>query len=191
LQDRLSSAESDATRYREQYQSERDRGFTKLQELESERVTLRTENAILSEKLAQAKFELNDHQKRESQAVNERVIGLEAEIRALKEESRRKDTQIIELSNENIKTSNEHAKNIALVGQEKEFMRRDLQALREQMVKREGDVGDTLKVIKERDDKIKSLRSKKKQLKKEAEDLRGQLRQASYQRNTDSESLQI
>lgn len=179
MQDRLSSAESDSTRYREQYQSERDRGFTKLQELESERVTLRTENAILSEKLAQAKFELNDHQKRESQAVNERVIGLEAEIRALKEESRRKDTQIIELSNENIKTSNEHAKNIALVGQEKEFMRRDLQALREQMVKREGEVGDTLKVIKERDDKIKSLRSKKKQLKKEAEDLRGQLRQAS------------
>jgi hypothetical protein len=55
LQDRLSSAETDAARYREQYQSERDRGFTRLQELEGERVALRTDNAILSEKLAQAK----------------------------------------------------------------------------------------------------------------------------------------
>jgi hypothetical protein len=52
LQDRLTSAESDSSRYREQYQSERDRNFTRLQDMETERVTLRTENAILSEKLA-------------------------------------------------------------------------------------------------------------------------------------------
>lgn len=51
LQDRLTSAESDASRYRDQYQSERDRSFTRMQDIESERVTLRTENAILSEKL--------------------------------------------------------------------------------------------------------------------------------------------
>jgi hypothetical protein len=44
--------------------------------------------------------------------------------------------------------------------------------MREQMTKREGDACDTLRVIRERDEKIKSQRSKKKALKKEIEELR-------------------
>jgi len=109
LQDRLTSAESDASRYRDQYQSERDRNFTRLQDMETERVTLRTENAILTEKLAQAKMEVDSAKKRESTQLNERVFGMEAECRALKEETRRKDLQIGELTNEAVRASNEHA----------------------------------------------------------------------------------
>ena len=74
--------------------------------METERVTLRTENAILTEKLAQAKIEVDSGKKRESTQLNERVFGIEAECRALKEEVRRKDLQIGELTNEAVRASN-------------------------------------------------------------------------------------
>ena len=54
-------------------------------------MTLRTENAILSEKLAQAKLELDDQRRREVTLTNERVVGMEAEMRAMREEARRKE----------------------------------------------------------------------------------------------------
>ena len=54
-----------------------------------------------------------------------------------------------------------------------------MQASREHMTKREAEIGDTLKMVRERDEKIKSQRSKKKALKKEIEELRVQVVQAS------------
>ena len=54
-------------------------------------MTLRTENAILSEKLAQAKFEMDDLKRREVFQANERVLGLESETKALKDEVRKRD----------------------------------------------------------------------------------------------------
>ena len=147
--------------------------------METERVTLRTENAILTEKLAQAKMEVDSAKKRETTQLNERVFGIEAECRALKEEVRRKDLQIGDLTNEAARASNEHAKRVALVEQEREFLRRDLQASREHITKREAEIGDTLKMVRERDEKIKSQRSKKKALKKEIEEMRAQVVQAS------------
>ena len=78
-----------------------------------------------------------------------------------------------------MRASNEHAKRVALVEQEREFLRRDLQASREHMTKREAEIGDTLKMVRERDEKIKSQRSKKKALKKEIEEMRAQVVQAS------------
>jgi len=54
-----------------------------------------------------------------------------------------------------------------------------MQASREHMTKREAEIGDTLKMVRERDEKIKSQRSKKKAMKKEIEELRVQVVQAS------------
>ena len=60
-------------------------------------------------------MEVDSAKKRESSQLNERVFGIEAECRALKEELRRKDQQIVDLTNEAVKASNEHAKRVALV----------------------------------------------------------------------------
>lgn len=51
-------------------------------------------------------------------------------------------------------------------------MRRDLTSLKEVMTKRDFDFGDSVKLVKERDEKIKQQRSKKKALKKEIEELK-------------------
>lgn len=90
----MTSAESDASRYRDQYQSERDRNFTRMQDIESERVTLRTENAILSEKLTQAKLEIEDLRKKQSNISSEKLLGLESECTRAKEEARTKEAKI-------------------------------------------------------------------------------------------------
>ena len=60
-------------------------------------------------------MEVDSVKKRESSQLNERVFGIEAECRALKEELRKKDQQIVDLTNEAVKASNEHAKRVALV----------------------------------------------------------------------------
>ena len=95
------------------------------------------------------------------------------------------------MTQEAIRTSNEHAKRQALVEQERDFLRRDMTSLRENMTKREGDVGDSFKILRERDDKIKQQRSKKKELKRQIEELQAQLALANNQKENRQESLEI
>ncbi len=78
----------------------------------------------------------------------------------------------MELNNEIVKVNNENGKKMALVEQERDFLRRDLHQVRESMAKREGEVAETVKLVREREDTIKQMRGKKKLLKKEVEELR-------------------
>lgn len=71
-----------------------------------------------------------------------------------------------------MKVNNENGKKMALVEQERDFLRRDLHQVRESMAKREGEVAETVKLVREREDTIKQMRGKKKLLKKEVEELR-------------------
>ena len=76
------------------------------------------------------------------------------------------------MNNEIVRVNTENGKKMALVEQERDFLRRDLQQLRESMAKREGEVAETVKLVREKEETIKSLRGKKKLLKKEVEELR-------------------
>ena len=94
------------------------------------------------------------------------------------------------MTQEIIKTSNEHAKRLALVEQERDFLRRDMLSLRENMTKRDGDVGDSLKILRDRDEKINQQRSKKRELKRQIEDLKAQVASANTQRDNRQDTLQ-
>ncbi len=81
----------------------------------------------------------------------------------------------MELSSETVKNTNESIKRLALVEQERDFLRRDLQNARENMVKRENEFSESMRLVREKEEKIKSMRGKKKVLTKEIEDLKSQV----------------
>jgi hypothetical protein len=60
LSEKLRASDSEAIRFRTDLQNEKEKSFQRHQDLESERISLRTENAILQEKMSQARFELDD-----------------------------------------------------------------------------------------------------------------------------------
>lgn len=82
---------------------------------------------------------------------------------------------LMELSSETVKNTNESIKRLALVEQERDFLKRDLQSAREMMVKRENEFSESLRLVREKEEKIKSLRNKKKVLTKEIENLKSQV----------------
>ncbi len=97
---------------------------------------------------------------------------IEMQNKANKEELRKRDAQILEMANEIVRVNSEQGKKVALVEQERDFLRRDLHQLRETTVKREGEVADTVKLVREKEETIKALRAKKKVLKKDIEEMR-------------------
>ncbi len=109
---------------------------------------------------------------RQATHYNEKIHEMDSQIRANKDELKKKDAQILEMTNEVVKVNNDSGKKMALVEQERDFLRRDLHQLRESMAKREGEVAETVKLVREKEEAIKSLRAKKKLLKKEVEELR-------------------
>lgn len=64
---------------------------------------------------------------RQATHFNEKLHEIEAQSKANKEELKKKEGQIIEMTNEIVKVNNEHGKKMALVEQERDFLRRDLQ----------------------------------------------------------------
>ena len=48
--------------------------------------------------------------------------------------------------------------------------------MKQQNMRRDGEVGESIKLLREKDEKIKSLRTKKKALKREIEEVRGKER---------------
>lgn len=93
----------------------------------------------------------------------------------MKEELKKKELSLVELSNERMQVSNDHSKNIALIEQERDFLRRDLNSVRESLAKRESEMSESMRLLREKDDKIKSKRAKKKVMQKELQDLRVQV----------------
>jgi hypothetical protein len=53
--ERLRVAEGEATRYRGELQSERETQFKRNTEIEADRIRIKTENAIMQDRLTQAK----------------------------------------------------------------------------------------------------------------------------------------
>ena len=74
----------------------------------------------------------------------------------------------MELTNETLKSSNEFNKKIALIEQERDFLKNEITHLKENTQRKDLDLSDFSKQIRERDDKIKSYRQKKKQSEKDA-----------------------
>lgn len=109
---------------------------------------------------------------RQATHYNEKINEMDSQLKANKDELKKKDAQILEMTNEVVKVNNESGKKMALVEQERDFLRRDLQQLRESTAKREGEVAETVKLVRDKEETIKSLRGKKKLLKREVEELR-------------------
>ena len=80
-------------------QGEKENAFRRMQDVERDRVTLKTENAVLTEKYHTARQELDDLKLRQATHFNEKLHEIEAQNKANKEELKRKEGQIIELNN--------------------------------------------------------------------------------------------
>ncbi len=126
---------------------------------------------------------------RQATHYNEKIHEMDSQIRANKDELKKKDAQILEMTNEVVKVNNDSGKKMALVEQERDFLRRDLHQLRESMAKREGEVAETVKLVREKEEAIKSLRAKKKLLKKEVEELRVAMQTINSQQSNQSEGV--
>lgn len=61
----------------------------------------------------------------------EKVQDLELQTKIQKDEIRKRDGEIMELTNETLKNSNEFNKKLALIEQERDFIRNDLNNLKE------------------------------------------------------------
>lgn len=85
-----------------------------------------------------------------------------------KDEIKKRDNEIMELTNETLKNTNEFNKKIALIEQERDFLRNDMAHLKENYQRKEIEVGELAKQFKEKDEKIKSYKQKNKLSSKEA-----------------------
>ena len=184
LQEKQRGSESEAIRYRNELVSEKEQSFRRLQDIESDRVKLKTENAILQEKYSQARFEIDDLKMRLNCEYSEKLKDLESQNKVHRDEVRKRDTQLVEMTNETIKRTNENSKRLALVEQERDFLKRDLQSTRDSLQKREVDHGESVRVNRERDDKIKQQRNKKKALQRELNELKANMQSTIYQQQT-------
>ena len=81
-----------------------------MHEVERDRVTLKTENAMLSEKCHSLRLELDDVKMRQTTQLNEKIHELEMQGRANKEEIKKKDAQILEMNSQAVKVNNEYSK---------------------------------------------------------------------------------
>lgn len=179
ISEKAKGAEADAQRYRAELQAEKEQSFRRLQDLEGEKVRLRTESAISQEKLQQARLELEDVRLRLNAEFTEKLRDLETQSRSLRDDLKRKDAHILELTNDSARASSETGKLLALVEQERDFLRRDLQAAKETAQRREGESSDVLRMAREKEEKIKAQRAKKKALAREIAELRSQLSHAA------------
>ena len=126
-------------------QNEKETSFKRLQEIESERVKLRAENTI----------EIDDLRLRMNSEYSEKLRDIEVQNKALRDEIRKKEISLLELTNETMKMSNEANKRIALVEQERDFIKRDLIAIKEILQKREIEYTETGKALRGKDVKMK------------------------------------
>lgn len=130
---------------------------------------------MLTEKLAQAKYDMDEMKRRDAVQVSEKVQDLEMQNRAMREEVRKRETQVQEMVNEAVKASNEHSKRMALVEQEREFVRREVQGLREERVRREESEAERARREREREAKVEREKEKKKALQKELSEVKAAL----------------
>lgn len=105
----------------------------KLQEGESDRIKYKTDNAILTEKLTTAKIEIEELRMKLNCEYTEKVQELELQSKIQKDEIRKRDTEIKEMTNESVKISNEYQKKLALLEQERDFIKNDLHSVKETM----------------------------------------------------------
>ncbi|CDW83719.1 guanylate-binding n-terminal domain containing protein [Stylonychia lemnae] len=174
LQEKLKTAEHESLRYKQELNHEKEQCFTRLQDGESDRIKYKTENAILTERLQNAKAEIDELRMKLNCEYTEKMQDLELQNKVQKEELRKKDNEIVDLTNETIKNSNDHNKRFALIEQEREFLRNDLNNLKESIQRKDLDLQDLNKQIRDKEEKIKSYRQKKKLSEKEAQDYKSQ-----------------
>lgn len=136
-------------------------------------------------------MELDDVRLRLNAEYAEKLRELDSQSRSLREELKRKEGHILELTNDSARASSETGKRLALVEQERDFLRRDLQAARETAQRREGETSDSLRLAREKEEKIKAQRAKKKALARELADLRSQLSHHLSMSTTAEESSQV
>ena len=75
-----------------------------------------------------------------------------------KEELKKRDQEMKEATNDTLKNLNEYTKKVALLEQERDYLRNDVQNLKENLQKREIEDRENQKLIREKEDKIKSLK---------------------------------
>ena len=75
-----------------------------------------------------------------------------------KEELKKRDQEMKEATNDTLKNLNEYTKKVALLEQERDYLRNDVQNLKENLQKREIEDRESQKLIREKEDKIKSLK---------------------------------
>ena len=131
MQEKLKTAESEAVRFKSELTNEKENCFKKIQDGESERIKFKTENAILTEKFSSAKIEIDELRMKLNCEYTEKLQDLELQNKVQKDEIRKRETDIMELTNDHMKTSNDFNKKLALIEQERDFLKNDINNLKE------------------------------------------------------------
>lgn len=69
----------------------------------------------------------------------EKLQDLEMQVKIQKEEIRKRDAEIMELTNQTMKSSNDSSKKLALIEQERDFLRNDVNHIKEQLQRKDLD----------------------------------------------------
>ncbi len=99
LSEKLKNAESESLRYKTDLTNEKEQCYAKLQEGESDRIKYKTENAILTERLQICKAEVDELRMKLNCEYTEKLQDLEMQVKIQKEEIRKRDSEIMELTN--------------------------------------------------------------------------------------------
>lgn len=110
LSEKLKTAESESFRYKQELSTEKEQCFSRIQEGESERIKYKTENAILQERYQNAKVEIDELRMKLNCEYSEKLQDLEMQVKIQRDELRKKDAEIMELTSDTMKSSNEHNK---------------------------------------------------------------------------------
>lgn len=102
------------------------------------------------------KLEVDELRKKLSCEYTEKLHELEMQNKIQKDELKKRDTDIKELTSENVKTSNDYSKQIALLEQERDFLKNDLGHFKDNIQRKEMDGNDISKQLREKEEKLKN-----------------------------------
>lgn len=115
LTEKLKTAENESYMYKSELNNEKESCFRKLQDSEGDRIKFKTENTLLNERYSAAKIEIDELRMKLNCEFSEKLAELESQNRLLKDEVRKKDNDIKDLTNEQLKQMNDSQKKIALI----------------------------------------------------------------------------
>lgn len=98
MREQLKTAEGEVLRYKQELTSEKETSFKRVQETESDRIRLKTENMIMQERATASKAEIEELRAKVNGEYATKLAELEKTNRALQEEVRKRETEMMSMS---------------------------------------------------------------------------------------------